>query len=132
MADGILVSSEIGVVGGQQDTRADVFGNCLELAFQDEHFHLPEAASFIVLAQAVQGVCVRDVNVIVVAVGFDGALDQVGGFLEAAGSKISAPENVVRAFAIGLARDGLERVADGLFVFLLGVENTGAAYQGFG
>src|SRR5580700_3543073 len=118
VANGVFFSAKIGVIGGKQNARADILGDGFELPFEDQDFHFAEATSLVIFTKAVQSVGIWDVGVVIVAVSFNGAFDQVSRILEPARSEISATQYVINAFAVGLSFDGLQSVFDGFFVLL--------------
>src|SRR6202034_3253966 len=114
----------IGEIGGEQNTSANIFGNTLELLAQYVGHAFANLFGFFLASQALEGLLVGDIGVVIVAIAFHGALDQSRGVLEAAGGEKRAAENVPESVAIGFAFAGTLRHESRFGIFLLRVEKT--------
>ena len=80
---------------------------------------------FLFASGYLQGLVVGNVSIVVVAVGFDGALGEGRGLFETSAFAIRAAEKVPGSLTIVLALDGALSQQPGLVVFVLRVKNTG-------
>ena len=132
MANAFLgILTGIGELGGEQDAGADVFRDELKLLAENYGHTLADRLAFFLVTQSFLRLMIRNVGVVVVAVGFEGAFGERRGLFKSAGGEIGAAQNVPGAVAIGFPFDGPLGEHGRFFVLLLGVGHSRARHQNF-
>src|SRR5271169_4987887 len=103
---GVIRTVHLGIVGGKQATGANVLGDEFKLALEDAHFHFAVALELSETAKAFEGVQEGNKHFVVIAIRLDRFFGEIGGLLEAAGSKVGASKDVVDPFAVRFESDG--------------------------
>ncbi len=122
-AHGIFGAIQSGVIAAQENTGTSILGNLLEMIFQCRNAAQENITHDLGFAEGTEGIYDGDINVVVLAAGLEGDLDEFAYFLIAAGGKKSAAEQVIGAFAVFFAFDGFLNHANGFVMKFRGVED---------